>query len=181
MAGDVPLVPARGANTRYVMYFSLGYDTWGAVVEDSRAEDYYPRVVRCVRYSLWAPNAFPDMTEDQLIPTEGQICSALQRVLHIQEHTAQRLAPVLWEHERRLLELQRQKTMATQRYASEAMPDEICHHDKVYKDFIFATFPSQRPWICRKCGAEGMDRDTLPKDFGEYDRLKREKERDAHA
>ena len=50
-----------------------------------------------------------------------------------------------------------------------------CQHEKVYSGTMLATLPARRPWICRTCGAEGTDADPIPKDFGEYERLKREK------
>ena len=56
-----------------------------------------------------------------------------------------------------------------------AEDENPCVHDKVYSDRVLATFPAQVPWICRRCGAEGVDREPMPKDLGEYDRMKREK------
>ncbi len=31
-----------------------------------------------------------------------------------------------------------------------------CVHDKVYSPMVLMSDPSQTPWICRKCGAEGV-------------------------
>ena len=45
-----------------------------------------------------------------------------------------------------------------------------CKHDKCYADYVFTTDPIQRPWVCRKCGAEGVDFDE-PSKPSEYDRL----------
>jgi len=50
-----------------------------------------------------------------------------------------------------------------------------CDHEKIYDSAVIATLPAQHRWICRKCGAEGVDVDPMPVDLGEYDRLKREK------
>lgn len=52
--------------------------------------------------------------------------------------------------------------------------EPVCVHDKVYSQYVLATFPAQHPWICRECGEEGVDMEPMP-DFGEYDRLKAEK------
>lgn len=47
-------------------------------------------------------------------------------------------------------------------------PDEtaylagVCAHEKVYADFIYATYPPIRPWICAVCGLKGEERASFP-------------------
>ena len=47
-----------------------------------------------------------------------------------------------------------------------------CKHEKVYANYILTSNPPQSPWICKKCGAEGVDVETNSKSFSEYDALK---------
>lgn len=56
-----------------------------------------------------------------------------------------------------------------------------CEHYKVYADSILTTYPAQHPWICRKCGAVGVDLGAAPeretyaeikRRFQTYDTLK---------
>jgi len=47
---------------------------------------------------------------------------------------------------------------------------ELCDHDKVYSNTVTCSLPPKCPWICRKCGAEGVD--TLGTFPDEYTRLK---------
>lgn len=52
----------------------------------------------------------------------------------------------------------------------------ICaEHDKVYSPVVLLSYPPQHKWICRKCGAEGIDTIGEYAD-DEYERLKREKQ-----
>lgn len=37
-----------------------------------------------------------------------------------------------------------------------------CVHDKVYSPMVLMSDPSQTPWICRKCGAEGVRIGSFP-------------------
>lgn len=48
-------------------------------------------------------------------------------------------------------------------------------HDKVYSPVVLLSYPPQYKWICRKCGAEGIDTIGEYAD-NEYERLKREKQ-----
>jgi len=36
-----------------------------------------------------------------------------------------------------------------------------CDHDKCYSNGARLSFPAQYPWICRKCGAQGTERDRF--------------------
>ena len=47
-------------------------------------------------------------------------------------------------------------------------------HDKVYANEIMCSNPPQQKWICRKCGAEGIDTIGEYAD-DEYERLKKER------
>lgn len=33
-----------------------------------------------------------------------------------------------------------------------------CQHEKVYASYAVFDTPPSYPWVCRKCGAEGLDR-----------------------
>jgi hypothetical protein len=46
----------------------------------------------------------------------------------------------------------------------------MCVHDKCYAGYVLASNPPQHPWVCRKCGAKGVDRGSYY-DYSEYDRL----------
>lgn len=48
---------------------------------------------------------------------------------------------------------------------------EECEHEKVYAPFVLTSFPAQHPWICKKCGYEGVDRDSWP-EGPSYDELR---------
>lgn len=48
---------------------------------------------------------------------------------------------------------------------------EECQHDKVFSNIVLTSNPPQYPWICRKCGFEGVDRGTMYVD--EYSEIKR--------
>ena len=38
------------------------------------------------------------------------------------------------------------------------MGDNTCNHDKVYNlRSAYTSFPPKRDWICRKCGARGLE------------------------
>ena len=56
--------------------------------------------------------------------------------------------------------------------ADEAM--ENCNHEKVYNtQILLMSFPPMQQWICRKCGAEGVDAAVAPENFvNEYAILK---------
>lgn len=47
-----------------------------------------------------------------------------------------------------------------------------CEHDKAYVNRAYLTDPPQYPWICRKCGREGVDTFDVLRDYGEYDRIR---------
>lgn len=47
-----------------------------------------------------------------------------------------------------------------------------CQHEKVYANVHLTSNPPLKPWICRKCGAEGTDRGQFVEYPSEYDRLK---------
>lgn len=50
-----------------------------------------------------------------------------------------------------------------------------CKHNKVYANVAYTSFPPQKMWICRKCGAEGIDSEFSPPSTfaNEYDALKK--------
>jgi hypothetical protein len=48
-------------------------------------------------------------------------------------------------------------------------------HDKIYAAHFLASFPPQRPWICRTCLTRGADSQQYGHaDTTEYDRLERQ-------
>lgn len=49
-----------------------------------------------------------------------------------------------------------------------------CDHNKVYAPFMKASLPPQQPWICSKCGDEGVDRGVHVSNW--YESLQRAKE-----
>lgn len=46
-----------------------------------------------------------------------------------------------------------------------------CDHNKVYSDHVLCTAPPQYPWICSKCGKQGIDRMQTSADVPSYDSL----------
>ncbi len=48
-------------------------------------------------------------------------------------------------------------------------------HDKVYSSVVLTAYPAILTWICRRCLAEGAEREGVPPS-DEYERLKRRKE-----
>ena len=51
----------------------------------------------------------------------------------------------------------------------------ICvEHEKVYSPAVLLSYPPKYKWICRKCGAEGIDTIGEYAD-DEYERLKKER------
>jgi hypothetical protein len=51
-----------------------------------------------------------------------------------------------------------------------------CNHDKVYANYALTSNPPQYPWVCRKCGAKGIDQGQYY-NYGEYDRIVKEFEK----
>lgn len=51
--------------------------------------------------------------------------------------------------------------------------EQLCEHEKVYANYAFMSYPPQHPWICRKCGIEGVDTIKNFKFFDGYDVLKK--------
>ena len=47
-----------------------------------------------------------------------------------------------------------------------------CKHEKVYSNEILCSMPAQYPWICKKCGFKGIDKDEFI-DNHEYKQLKK--------
>lgn len=39
---------------------------------------------------------------------------------------------------------------------------QSCQHERVYADFVLTSYPAQHPWVCRKCGFQGVEMDKLP-------------------
>ena len=38
-------------------------------------------------------------------------------------------------------------------------------HEKVYSNIVLTTYPCQRPWICKICGQEGIDVNSIPESY----------------
>lgn len=55
------------------------------------------------------------------------------------------------------------------------MKCEDGQHEKVFADFCYLANPPQYPWVCRKCGKEGVDCKGAA--FDEYGSIKRRLER----
>ena len=51
--------------------------------------------------------------------------------------------------------------------------ETLCVHEKVYADFCYPTNPPQYPWICKKCGEKGIEREQRGIMFNEYDQIKK--------
>lgn len=49
---------------------------------------------------------------------------------------------------------------------------EICEHEKVYADYALMSCPPQYPWICEKCGTEGIDTIKSFKILNEYNAIR---------
>ena len=54
----------------------------------------------------------------------------------------------------------------------ENVTEIFCHHDKSYAPYLLMTYPSQSPWICRKCGVHGTDRGPFL-EMNDYEDVKR--------
>ncbi len=48
-------------------------------------------------------------------------------------------------------------------------------HEKVYAGYVLCSYPGQRPWICRKCLTEGVEREVPQSRGMEYNELMRKK------
>jgi hypothetical protein len=50
-----------------------------------------------------------------------------------------------------------------------------CEYNKVYANYVLATMPPQYPWICSKCGEQGIDQGSESiEELSEYDKLVKE-------
>ena len=48
---------------------------------------------------------------------------------------------------------------------------EKCEHDPCFSNYVLTSDPPKHPWICRKCGAEGVEIGKA-QDLSEYGRLR---------
>lgn len=53
------------------------------------------------------------------------------------------------------------------------LEEKKCEHHKVYSGTTLMSSPPQYPWICKKCGVEGVDRGQYK--INEYEKLVQDK------
>lgn len=54
------------------------------------------------------------------------------------------------------------------------MDKNTCEHkNKVFANFVYASYPAQHPWICKDCGYEGVYREQIKIETETYDSIKR--------